>query len=132
MDDNLSDLVFRDAVVKRPAEMTQANCLNGWGRARLKVRFIGSLSDGGPLMAIPVSIPLLDHFALLSDPRQHANVQYLLPEILVLVLAATIAGADDFVETTLWGAEYLAFLRRFYPYDNAFPATIHCATCSPH
>jgi hypothetical protein len=32
-----------------------------------------------------------------------------LPEILLLVLAATIAGADDFVETTLWGAEHLAF-----------------------
>ena len=26
-----------------------------------------------------------------------------LPEILLLVLSATIAGADDFVETTLWG-----------------------------
>jgi hypothetical protein len=30
-----------------------------------------------------------------------------LPEILLLVLAATIAGADDFVETTLWGTERL-------------------------
>ncbi len=41
-----------------------------------------------------------------------------MPEILLLVLAATIAGADDFVETTLWGTERLAFLRRFYRYDS--------------
>jgi hypothetical protein len=52
-------------------------------------------------MSVPVSVPLLDHFAALCDPRQHAKVLYPLPEILLLVLAATIAGADDFVETTL-------------------------------
>src|SRR5271169_3934395 len=90
--------------------------------ARLKVRFIGSLIDGGLAMAAPVSVPLLAHFAALSDPRQHAKVLYPLPEILLLVLAATIAGADDFVETTLWGAEHLAFLRRFYRYDNGVPS----------
>jgi hypothetical protein len=73
-------------------------------------------------MAAPVSVPLLDHFAALSDPRQRAKVLYPLPEILLLVLAATIAGADDFVETTLWGTEHLAFLRRFYRYDSGIPS----------
>jgi hypothetical protein len=34
-----------------------------------------------------------------------AAVLYPLPEILLLVFAATIAGADDFVETTLWGTD---------------------------
>ena len=38
-----------------------------------------------------------------------------------MVLAATIAGADDFVETTLWGTEHL-FLRRFYRYDSGIPS----------
>ena len=73
-------------------------------------------------MSAPISIPLLAHFAALSDPRQHAKVLYPLPEILLLVLAATIAGADDFVETTLWGTEHLAFLRRFYSYDSGIPS----------
>ncbi len=73
-------------------------------------------------MAAPVRAPLLDHIAALSDPRQHAKVLYPLPEILLLVLAATIAGADDFVETTLWGTEHLAFLRRFYRYNNGIPS----------
>ena len=43
-------------------------------------------------------------------------------EILLLVLSATIAGADDFVETTLWGTEHLAFLRRFYRYESGIPS----------
>jgi predicted transposase YbfD/YdcC len=73
-------------------------------------------------MAIPVGVSLLDHFAALSDPRQHAKVLYPLPEILLLVLSATLAGADDFVETTLWGTEHLAFLRRFYRYESGIPS----------
>jgi hypothetical protein len=81
-------------------------------------------------MAAPVSIPLLDHFAALSDPRQHAKVLYPLPEILLLVLAATIAGADDFVETTLWGTEHLRSSSAFTAMIAASPATTRCATCS--
>jgi hypothetical protein len=38
------------------------------------------------------TVPLLGHFAALSDPRQHGKVLYPLPEILLLVLSATIAG----------------------------------------
>ena len=73
-------------------------------------------------MAAPTGIALLDHFAALRDPRQHAKVLYPVPEILLLVLSATIAGADDFVETTLWGTQHLAFLRRFYRYESGIPS----------
>ena len=73
-------------------------------------------------MAAVTSVALLDHFAALPDPRQHAKVLYPLPEILLLVLSATLAGADDFVETTLWGTQHLAFLRRFYRYENGIPS----------
>ena len=73
-------------------------------------------------MATPTGIPLLSRFAALPDPRQHAKVLYPLPEILLLVLSATIAGADDFVETTLWGTQHLTFLRRFYRYENGIPS----------
>ena len=73
-------------------------------------------------MAIRLTVPLLHRFAALKDPRQRAKVLYPLPEILLLVLSATLAGADDFVETTLWGAEHLAYLRRFYPYDKGIPS----------
>jgi DDE_Tnp_1-associated len=73
-------------------------------------------------MATPTGVALLDHFGALPDPRQHAKVLYPLPEILLLVLSATIAGADDFVETTLWGTQHLAFLRRFYRYESGIPS----------
>jgi predicted transposase YbfD/YdcC len=65
---------------------------------------------------------LLDHFAALEDPRQRAKVLYPLPEILLLLLCATLAGADDVVEIALWGDEHLAFLRRFLPCEHGVPS----------
>jgi hypothetical protein len=46
---------------------------------------------------------LIDHFSALEDPRQAWKVVYPLPEVLLLVLGATLAGADDFVETQARG-----------------------------
>ena len=65
---------------------------------------------------------ILDHFSALRDPRQHWRVVYPLPEILLLVLCATLCGMDDFVETKLWGEQRLDFLRRFLPYERGIPA----------
>lgn len=65
---------------------------------------------------------LLDHFSALKDPRQQAKVLYPLPEIVLLLLCATLAGADDFVEMRLWGSRNLAFLRRFRPYAHGVPS----------
>jgi hypothetical protein len=58
-------------------------------------------------MSQPLSASILSHFAALEDPRQHAKVLYPLVEILLLALAATIAGADDFVEVSLWGEGFV-------------------------
>lgn len=73
-------------------------------------------------MFTPVHRSILTHFATLNDPRQSAKVLYPLQEILLLALAATIAGADDFVEVTLWGEQHQAFLRRFFPYTLGIPS----------
>jgi predicted transposase YbfD/YdcC len=64
----------------------------------------------------------LTHFAAINDPRQAGKVLYPLPEILLLLLCATIAGADDFVEIALWGNEHLDFLRRFLRYQRGIPS----------
>jgi predicted transposase YbfD/YdcC len=64
---------------------------------------------------------LLEHFAALEDPRQTAKVLDPLPEILLLLLAGTLAGAGDFSEMELWGNEQLAFLRRLLPYQHGIP-----------
>lgn len=65
---------------------------------------------------------ILDHFAALQDPRQSWKVIYPLPEILLLILAATIAGAEDFVEIEEWGNERLDFLRAFLPFASGIPS----------
>ncbi|HEV7369747.1 ISAs1 family transposase [Arenibaculum sp.] len=65
---------------------------------------------------------LLDHFSALEDPRQQWRVVYPLPEILLLVLGATLSGMEDFVEIRLWGEERLDFLRRFLPYERGIPS----------
>jgi predicted transposase YbfD/YdcC len=73
-------------------------------------------------MPEPVPASLLDRFSVLQDPRQQAKVLYPLPEILLLLLCATLAGADDLVEIELWGKQQLAFLRRFQPYRHGIPS----------
>jgi predicted transposase YbfD/YdcC len=65
---------------------------------------------------------LVEHFSALSDPRQQWRVVYPLPEILLLVLSATLSGMEDFVEIRLWGEERLEFLRRFLPYERGIPS----------
>jgi predicted transposase YbfD/YdcC len=70
----------------------------------------------------PETTSLLHHFAALKDPRQRVKVVYPLPEILLLVLCATIVGADDFVEVQHWGEIHIDFLRRFLPYKHGIPS----------
>ncbi len=61
---------------------------------------------------------LLDHFSALEDPRQSGKVVYPLPEIMLLVLCATLAAAEDFVEMRRWGREKLEFLRTMLPFTQ--------------
>ena|SRR5689334_6586552 len=65
---------------------------------------------------------LIASFAGLSDPRQSAKVLYPLPEIMLLLLCATLAGADDFVEIAVWGERNLGFLRRLLPFQHGIPS----------
>ena len=47
---------------------------------------------------------------------------YPLPEILLLVLCATLSGMEDFVEIRLWGEERMDFLRRFLAFERGLPS----------
>lgn len=47
---------------------------------------------------------------------------YPLPEVLLLVLCATLSGMEDFVEIRLWGEERMDFLRRFLPFERGLPS----------
>jgi hypothetical protein len=67
---------------------------------------------------------LIEHFSALEDPRQAWKVVYPLPEIMLLVLCATIAAAEDFVEVQRWGREKLSFLRTMLSFARGIPSTI--------
>lgn len=64
---------------------------------------------------------LLDHFARIDDPREPCKVAHPLPEVLLLMVCATIASCDDFDDIAAWGEAHLAFLRRFLPYHHGVP-----------
>jgi predicted transposase YbfD/YdcC len=64
----------------------------------------------------------MEHFLALDDPREGWRVLYPLRELLLVVLCATLAGMEDFVEIKLWGDQRLDFLRRFYPYERGVPS----------
>lgn len=65
---------------------------------------------------------LMEHFSGIEDPREGWRVLYPLRELLLVVLCATPAGMEDFVEIKLWGDQRLGFLRRFYPYERGVPS----------
>lgn len=64
---------------------------------------------------------LLDHFAIIDDPREPWRVAHPLPEVLLLVVCGTIADCDDYEGIGAWGKAHLAFLRRFLPYHHGVP-----------
>lgn len=69
-----------------------------------------------------MKVSILDHFSSLKDPRQSWKVLYPLNEILLVILCATLSGADDFVEMEHWAKTKIEFLRRFLPFANGIPA----------
>src|SRR5208282_3908128 len=64
---------------------------------------------------------LLDHFAIVEDPREPWRVAHPLAEVLLLVVCGTIADCDDYEGIADWGETHLAFLRRFLPYHHGVP-----------
>jgi len=80
-------------------------------------------------MSIAVLLPpeksrlraLLDHFAVIDDPRDQWRVAHPLPEVLLLVVCGTIADCDDYEGIAAWGEAHLEFLRRFLPYHHGVP-----------
>ena len=64
---------------------------------------------------------LLDHFALIEDSREAWRGAHPLPEVLLLVVCASIASCDDFDDIAAWGETHLPFLRRYLPYHHGIP-----------
>lgn len=64
---------------------------------------------------------LLDHFALIEDPRTPHRVVYPLMELMLLAVCGTIVDCDDYDAIAVWGEEHLPYLRKFLPFHHGVP-----------
>jgi predicted transposase YbfD/YdcC len=67
------------------------------------------------------SIPFLNHFTIIADPRIVGMITYPLDELLFLTLCGVLCGFDDFDEITMWGESNLDWFKQFLPYENGIP-----------
>src|SRR3979490_3635086 len=82
-------------------------------------------SDRTGFAAIAETTSFLDYFSELPDHRQPARVDYPLPEVLLLILLAVLAGAEAFTDIARFGERKIELLRRFRPYVNGTPSHDH-------
>ena len=64
----------------------------------------------------------LSHFEDLPDYRQKGKVAYPLDEVLLVMLAAALAGAETVADIARFGQAKLSLLRRFRPFMNGTPS----------
>ena len=65
---------------------------------------------------------LLDWLEYIKDDRQQRKVRHTLKDILVIVLFATLANADDWVEMALFAENYQDYLRKYIELKNGIPS----------
>ena len=65
---------------------------------------------------------LLEWMEYIEDKRQQRKVRHTLKDILVIVLFATLANADDWVETDLFAEDYQDYLRKYIELKNGPPS----------
>lgn len=65
---------------------------------------------------------LLQWMEYIEDIRQEKKVRHLLKDILVIVLFATLANADDWVEIALFAENYQDYLRKYIELKNGLPS----------
>jgi len=65
---------------------------------------------------------LVDHFALLSDPRIDRTKRHLLLDIVVIAVGAVIGGADTCVDLAEYGRAKYEWLKRFLPLPHGIPS----------
>jgi DDE_Tnp_1-associated len=72
--------------------------------------------------AVKETTVFLSHFEDLPDYRQKGKVAYPLDEVLLLMLAAALAGAETVADIARFGQAKLSLLQRFRPFANGTPS----------
>ena len=64
---------------------------------------------------------LLNWKEYIEDVRRARKVRHKLKDIMVIVLFATLANADDWVEMEMFAKEYQDYLRKYIGLENGIP-----------
>src|SRR5258705_2149364 len=81
--------------------------------------------DGAGFGAIAETTSFLHYFSELPDHRQPGKVDYPLPEVLLLILLAVLAGAETFTDIARFGERKIELLRRVPASVNRTPSPDH-------
>lgn len=65
---------------------------------------------------------LFEWMEYIEDTRQQTKVRHTLKDILVIVLFATLANADDWVEMALFAGNCQDYLRKYIELKNGIPS----------
>ena len=65
---------------------------------------------------------LLSWMEYIEDSRQQGKVKHTLKDILVIILFATLANADDWVEISMFAAAHQDYLKKYIPLRNGIPS----------
>src|SRR5690349_413568 len=77
---------------------------------------------GKKMPAVSTHCTFMESFRGLKDPRINRKKLYPLQEILLIVICATICGAESWRDFVLFGKEKLEYLRTFFPFKNGIPS----------
>ena len=66
-------------------------------------------------------LSLLDHLAIINDPRQQWKIEHKLSDILFLAIVAVIGGAEGWEEIEDFGVDHLEWLKQYGDFDNGIP-----------
>src|SRR5258705_3529648 len=78
-------------------------------------------TEGTAFAAVAETTSFLHYFSGLPDHRQASKVDYPLPEVLLLILLAVLAGAEAFTDIARFGERKIELLRRVWPHVDGTP-----------
>jgi predicted transposase YbfD/YdcC len=64
----------------------------------------------------------LEGISVISDPRYQVLVWYSIPEVLFLLLSASVSFCNSAIQIATFGEEKLDWLRQYYPYKHGTPS----------
>ena len=69
-----------------------------------------------------IGASLIEHFAVLEDPRAEHLIDHRLIEIIMIAICAVICSAETWTDVELFGNERLDWLRQFLKLKNGIPS----------